>query len=61
MILMLIQLLKGLLTISRNQRYRKEKQVHLWFASIKFRQPKEIDTEKEMRKMKKGVNITAYV
>ena len=58
---MLIQLLKGLLTISRNQRDRKEKQVHLGFASIKFRQPKEIDTEKEMRKMKKGVNITAYV
>lgn len=58
---MLIQLLKGLLTISRNQRDRKEKQIRLGFASIKFRQPIEIDTEKEMRKMEKGVNITTYV
>ena len=61
MIIMLIQLLKGLLTISRNQRDRKEKQILNGFASIKFRQPIEIDTEKEMRKMEKGVNITTYV
>ena len=43
MVLLLIESLKGLLSISWNQRETKEKQIFMGLASIKFRQPIEIN------------------
>ena len=62
MVLLLIEWLKGLLSISWNQRDTKEKQIVVGLASIKFRQPIEINYgKKDPRKGKKGVRIIAHV
>ena len=49
MTLVLIEWLKGLLSVSLNQRNTKEKQIVLGLASIKFKQPIEINYGKKMR------------
>ena len=50
--LVLIEWLKGLLSASWNQRNTKEKQIVKGLASIKFRQPIEINYGKNARKGK---------
>ena len=47
---MLNEWLKGLLSISWNQRHTKKKQIVLRLASIKFRQTIEIDSGKKCAK-----------
>ena len=61
MVLVLIEWLKGLLSISWNQRNTKGKQIVMGLASIKFRQPIEISYGKKMREKEKGVRIIAHV
>ena len=61
MVLVLIEWLKGLLSISWNQRNTKEKQIVMGLVSIKFRQPIEINYRKKMREKQRGVKIIAYV
>ena len=53
--------MKRLLSTSWNQRDTKEKQIVMGLASIKFRQPIEINYGKKMREKEKGVKIIAYV
>ena len=54
MILMLIEWLTGILTISWNQRDTKEKQIALGLASIKISQQIEIDYGKKCGEMKRA-------
>ena len=54
MVLLLIEWLKGLLSISWNQRDTKEKQIIMGLASIKFRQPIEINYGKNWAKRKRA-------
>ena len=54
MVLLLIEWLKGLLTTSWNQRDTKEKQIVMGLASIKFRQPIEINYGKNCVKRKRA-------
>ena len=61
MVLVLIEWLKGLLSISWNQRNTQQKQIFMVLASIKFRQPIEINYVKKMREREKSVKIIAYV
>ena len=58
---MLIEWLKGLLSISLNQRDTKEKQIVLGLASIKFRKPIRIDSGKKMPEMEMCAKILVYV
>ena len=52
MVLLLIEWLKGLLSISWNQRDTEEKQIVIGLASIKFRQPIEINYGKNCKNEK---------
>ena len=61
MVLVLIEWLKGLLSISWNQRNTQQKQIFMVLASIKFRQPIEINYVKKMREREKSVKIIAYM
>ena len=54
MILMLIEWLTGILTISWNQRDTKEKQIALGLASIKISQQIEIDYGKKCGEIKRA-------
>ena len=54
MVLLLIEWLKGQLLISWNQRGTKEKQIVMELASIKFRQPIEINYGKNCTKRKRA-------
>ena len=54
MVLLLIEWLKGRLLISWNQRGTKEKQIVMGLASIKFRQPIEINYGKNCAKKKRA-------
>ena len=54
MVLSLIKWLKILLSISWNQRDTKEKQIVMGLASIKFRQPIEINYGKKGAKRKRA-------
>ena len=58
---MLIEWLKGLLSMSWNQRNTKEKQIVMGLTSIKFRQPIEINSGKKMGEKERGLKIIAYV
>ena len=55
MVLLLIEWLKELLSISWNQRDTKEKQIVVGLASIKFRQPIEISYGKNCAKRAWGL------
>ena len=61
MVVVLLEWLKGLLTTLWNQRNTKEKQIVMRLASIKFRQPTEINYGKKMCEKEKGVRIIPYV
>ena len=54
MVLVLIEWLKGLLSISWNQRNTQQKQIFMVLASIKFRQPIEINYGKKCVKGKRA-------
>ena len=58
---MLNEWLKGLLSISWNQRHTKKKQIVLRLASIKFRQPVEIDSGKKCAKWKGREDYSIHV
>ena len=53
MVVVLLEWLKGLLTTLWNQRNTKEKQIVMGLASIKFRQPTEINYGKKCAKRKR--------
>ena len=57
MVLVLIEWLNGLLSTWWNQRDTKEKQIVMGLASIKIRQPIEINYWKKIREKEKGVKI----
>ena len=59
MVLVLIEWLNGLLPTWWNQRDTKEKQIVMGLASIKIRQPIEINYWKKIREKEKGVKIIA--
>ena len=54
MVAVLIEWLKGLLSTSWNQRNLKERQIVMGLASIKFRQPIEINYGKNCAKKKRA-------
>ena len=61
MVLVLIEWFKGLFSISWNERNTKEKQIVMGPTSIKFRQPIEINSEKNARKGKGREDYSMHV